>query len=188
MACPLALMAWQLDGQGRLAQAPLPPQVQGGLMLVGASQPIQGGRPRRAAQEILAQCRSRTCAGVILDLELPPSPFLAQLIRLVEEGLAQRQGTLFLPERYANFSRRASLYLTSAISGGSLRRRLEEVIAQYGARRLVLCLRRAREDFFLPATKGVGHPISQEELNRLRRRLSCRSFSPPTSAPGTSPT
>ena len=152
---PLALIAWQLDGQGRLAQAPLPPQAQGGLMLVGANQPIQGGAdPRRAAQEILAQCRSRACAGVILDLELPPSPFLAQLIRLVEEGLAQRQSTLFLPERYANFSRRASLYLTSAISGGSLRRRLEEVIAQYGARRLVLCLRRAREDFFLPATKG----------------------------------
>ena len=86
---PLALMAWQLDGQGRLAQAPLPPQVQGGLMLVGANQSIQeGADPRRAAQEILAQCRSRACAGVILDLELPPSPFLAQLIRLVEEGLA----------------------------------------------------------------------------------------------------
>ena len=106
----------------------------------------------------------------------------------MEEGLAQRQGTLFLPERYANFSRRASLYLTSAISGGSLRRRLEEVIAQYGARRLVLCLRRAREDFFLPATKGVGHPISQEELNRLRRRLEPSVFFSPTSAPGTSPT
>ena len=177
---PLALMAWQLDGQGRLAQAPLPPQAQGGLMLVGASQPIQeGADPRRAAQEILAQCRSRACAGVILDLELPPSPFLAQLIRLVEEGLAQRQGTLFLPERYANFSHRASLYLTSAISGGSLRRRLEEVIAQYGARRLVLCLRRAREDFFLPATKGVGHPISQEELRQLRRRLEPSVFFSP---------
>ena len=82
---PLALMAWQLDGQGRLTQAPLPPQAQGGLMLVGASQPIQeGADPRRAAQEILAQCRSRVCTGVILDPELPPSPFLAQLIRLVD--------------------------------------------------------------------------------------------------------
>ena len=60
---PLALMAWQLDGQGRLTQAPLPPQAQGGLMLVGANQPIQeGADPRRAAQEILAQCRSRACA------------------------------------------------------------------------------------------------------------------------------
>ena len=111
--------------------------------------------------------------------QLPPSPFLAQLIRLVEEGLAQRQSTLFLPERYANFSHRASLYLTSAISGGSLRRRLEEVIAQYGARRLVLCLRRAREDFFLPATRGVGHPISQEELRQLRRRLEPSVFFSP---------
>ena len=82
---PLALMAWQLDGQGRLTQAPLPPQAQGGLMLVGANQPIQeGADPRRAAQEILAQCRSRACAGVILDLEQPPSPFLAQLVPVKE--------------------------------------------------------------------------------------------------------
>ena len=43
----------------------------------------------------------------------------------------------------------------------------------------MLCLRRAREDFFLPATKGVGHPISQEELNRLRRRLEPSVFFSP---------
>ena len=169
---PLALMAWQLDGQGRLTHAPLPPQAQGGLMLVGASPDLSpAADPRPGAREILAQCRSRGFAGVVLDLEQPPTPYLAQLIRLVEEGLAQRQGALFLPETYANFSRRAGLYLTSALSGGSLRRRLEEAVAQYGARRLVLCLRRAREDFYLPAAKGVGHPISQGELERLRRQL-----------------
>lgn len=169
---PLALMAWQLDGQGRLTHAPLPPQAQGGLMLVGASPDLSpAADPRPGAREILAQCRSRGFAGVVLDLEQPPTPYLAQLIRLVEEGLAQRQGALFLPEAYANFSRRAGLYLTSALSGGSLRRRLKEAVAQYGARRLVLCLRRAREDFYLPAAKGVGHPISQGELERLRRQL-----------------
>lgn len=177
---PLALMAWQLDGQGRLTHAPLPPQAQGGLMLVGASLDLSpAADPRPGAREILAQCRNRGFAGVVLDLEQPPTPYLAQLIRLVEEGLAQRQGALFLPETYANFSRRAGLYLTSALSGGSLRRRLEEAVAQYGARRLVLCLRRAREDFYLPAVKGVGHPISQGELERLRRQLEPSVFFSP---------
>ena len=43
----------------------------------------------------------------------------------------------------------------------------------------MLCLRRAREDFFLPATRGVGHPISQEELRQLRRRLEPSVFFSP---------
>ena len=91
-----------------------------------------------------------------------------------------RQRSTFTAVSYTHLDvYKRQLYLTSAISGGSLRRRLEEVIAQYGARRLVLCLRRAREDFFLPATKGVGHPISQEELNRLRRRLEPSVFFSP---------
>ena len=41
------------------------------------------------------------------------------------------------------------------------------------------CLRRAREDFYLPAAKGVGHPISQGELERLRRQLEPSVFFSP---------
>ncbi len=128
------------------------------------------------------------CRGSSWTWSCPP-PFLAQLIRLVEEGLAQRQGTLFLPERYANFSHRASLYLTSAISGGSLRRRLEEVIAQYGARRLVLCLRRGPggTSSFPPPRGGAPHlPGGTQSATAAVGAVGL--FSPPTSAPGTSPT
>ena len=105
-------------------------------------------------------------------------PSLHQLCGL-EEGLTQRKRTLFLPESYGNYSDRASIYLTSAISGGSLRRRLEEAIDTYGPHRLVLCLRRARDDFFLPSVKGQGRPISQETLERLQRRLNPSVFFSP---------
>ena len=177
---PLAHMAYQLDETGQLCQAPLPPHGKGGLMLVGVpTSPAGQCDPRRAVRDILTVCQGRGFGGVILDLEQPPTRFLSQLICGLEEGLTQRKRTLFLPESYGNYSDRASIYLTSAISGGSLRRRLEEAIATYGPHRLVLCLRRARDDFFLPSVKGQGRPISQETLERLQRRLNPSVFFSP---------
>lgn len=167
---PLAHMAYQLDPKGQLTQAPLPPEAKGGLMLVGVAEaPGDQVDPRRAVREILAVCQARHFGGVILDLEQPPNRYLAQLIRGLEEGLGKK--TLFLPERYGNYTRRGAIYLTSAISGGSLRRRLEDAAEAYGLDRLVLCLRRARDDFFLPSKKGQGRPLSQEALEGLRQRL-----------------
>lgn len=177
---PLAHMAYQLDETGQLCQAPLPPHGKGGLMLVGVpTSPAGQCDPRRAVRDILTVCQGRGFGGVILDLEQPPTRFLSQLICGLEEGLTQRKRTLFLPESYGNYSDRASIYLTSAISGGSLRRRLEEAIDTYGPHRLVLCLRRARDDFFLPSVKGQGRPISQETLERLQRRLNPSVFFSP---------
>lgn len=169
---PLAHMAYQLDPKGQLTQAPLPPDARGGLMLVGVAEaPTGQADPRRTVRDILAVCQRRNFGGVILDLEQPPTRFLAQLIHGLEEGLAQQKKTLFLPESYGNYANRAAIYLSSAISGGSLRRRLEDAAETYGLDRLVLCLRRARDDFFLPAPKGQGRPLSQEALTELRQRL-----------------
>lgn len=169
---PLAHMAYRLDEAGQLRQSSLPADVKGGLMLVGVDDsPVGRSDPRRAVREILSVCQARNFSGVILDLEQPPTHFLAQLIQGLEEGLSLRKRTLFLPESYGNYTRRAALYLSSALSGGSLRRRLEQAVDTYGAHRLVLCLHRARDDFFLPSVKGRGRPISQETLDRLIHRL-----------------
>ena len=108
---PLALMAWQLDGQGRLTQAPLPPQAQGGLMLVGANQPIQeGADPRQAAQEILAQCRGGR-PGVTLLQGVTGSGKTLVYIRLAQTLLAQGRSVMILvpeialtPQMMARFS------------------------------------------------------------------------------------
>lgn len=177
---PLGHMAFSLGSDGRLHHPPLPPDCQGGLMLLGAQEaPKAGADPERTVAQILRLCQARSFGGVVLDLECSPSPFLAQLIRGLEEGLFRNRRGLFLPERYAAYSSRAFLYLSSALSGGSLRRRLEEAVAQYGGDRLVLSLHRAREDFYLPAPEGKGRPLSQEELDRKLRQLDPRiHFSP----------
>ena len=172
---PLAHMAFQIGPEGRLHQAPLPPDVTGGLMLVGMPEAPKGDAdPRRTVQEILSVCQARAFIGVVLDLEEQPSPYITQLIEALEAGLARNRRGLFLPESYANFSQRTFLYLSSAISGGSLRQRLKSAVDAYGADRLALSLHRAREDFFLPSPTGAGRPLSQEELRQRMARLDPR--------------
>lgn len=169
---PLGHMAFQLGADGRLHQSGLSAEVRGGLLLTGAAEAPTGNADfRPAVQDILATCRNRSFHGVILDLEQPPSPFLAGVIRGVEEGLSRQGKALYLPEVYANFSRTARLYLSSALSGGSLEKRLAQAAERYGAGRLTLCLERVRADFFLPAPKGIGKPLSREALETLMERL-----------------
>ena len=114
-------------------------------MLVGVpTSPAGQCDPRRAVRDILPFARAwlrRRHSG-----PGAPTRFL-QLICGLEEGLTQRKRTLFLPESYGNYSDRASIYLTSAISGGSARR-LEEAIDTYGPHRLV------------PASAGPGRFLS----------------------------
>lgn len=169
---PLAHMAFHIGPDGRLHQTGLPPTTKGGLLFAGASE-APGGTAnfRPAVRDLLATCQNRAFSGVILDLEQPPTPFLAGLIHGVEEGLSRQNKHLYLPELYANFSQRARLYLSSALSGGSLEKRLTQAAETYGPERLVLCLDRVRSDFFLPSPKGTGKPLSKEELAGLMERL-----------------
>ena len=130
---PLVYLSGQLGPTGQFTAAPLPPEVRGGLLLVGVSEaPQPGADPKHAAQAILTLCRARRFGGAVLDVDCPPTPYLARLIRLLDEGLSPSGGWLYLPEAYGAYSKRALLYCTAAVSGGSLRHRLEELIARWG--------------------------------------------------------
>ena len=66
--------------------------------------------------------------------------------------------------------------IPSALSGGSLQRRLEEALERFGESRTVLALEKAAEDFFLPSPSGSGQPLTEEQLEELKRRLSPSIF------------
>lgn len=177
LGLPLGHMVCSIGADGQLHHPTLPPDCRGGLLLVGIDTPPGAGcDPRPAVRAVLALCRSHGFGGVILDCACPPTPVLAGLIRRLEDGLRQSGRGLFLPEAYRAYSDRAFLFLSSALSGGCLQSRLEEAIRQYGADRLVLCLRRVREDFFLPAPNGSGRPLTQAELDAHLTALEPRVF------------
>ena len=148
-------------------------------MLAGTTDVPGEGSADRAVRDILNLCRERGFRGVVLDPEEEPCPFLSRLIHGLDRGLERDGRGFFLPERCAAFSRRAFLFLPSAVSGGSLRQRLEQATEDYGAKRLVLALERSSEDFPLPSPDGRGKELTRQELESLLRRLGGRpQFSP----------
>lgn len=147
----------------------------GGLMVVD-DQDFDGlGPTGPLCQEIIRECQSRGFSGAVLDFEscLPP---LEQVAGHLDEQFARQGWRLFVTERYAPHAPHARVMIPSALSGGSLRRRLEEALGRFGESRTALALEKRREDFFLPSPTGSGQPLTEEELEQLKRRLSPSIF------------
>lgn len=147
----------------------------GGLMVVD-DQDFDGlGQTGPLCQEILRECQARGFSGAILDFEgrLPP---LEQIASRMDEQFARRGWTLFVSERYGPYAPHARVLIPSALSGGSLQRRLEDALERFGESRVVLALEKRAEDFFLPSPTGSGQPLTGRELEDMMARLSPSVF------------
>lgn len=147
----------------------------GGLMVIDDRDFDGLGPTGPLCQEIMRECQARSFSGAILDFEnrLPP---LEQIAAHLDETFARRGWTLYVPERYAPNAPHSRVMIPSSLSGGSLQRRLEEALERCGESRVVLALEKRREDFFLPSPTGSGQPLTVEELEQLKRRLSPSVF------------
>lgn len=173
---PMAHMTYQLGPGARLLRSRGTPPPKGGLMMIEDGGFDGRGDARTFSQAVFQECRNQSFRGVVLDLEAPPKPLLARIISGLEETCTRQSWFFYLPEAYCLYSNRAKIMVSTALSGGSLRRRLEEAGEKYGRARLVPYLQRVAEDFHLPAQEGRGYPLTREALISLRNRLSPTVF------------
>jgi len=147
----------------------------GGLMVVDDRGFDGLGPTGPLCLESFRECQARGFSGAILDFDsrLPP---LEQIARQLEEQFARRGWSLYVPEAYGPRIPHARVMIPSALSGGSLQRRLEEALERFGESRVVLALEKRAEDFSLPSPTGSGKPLSEQELEELRQRLSPSVF------------
>ncbi len=141
----------------------------GGLMGVGAQGPDGGGGPQAFCQEVVRECQARGFSGAVLDFDLR-LPLLERIAAQLDDSFARRGWALYVPEHYGAMTSRARVMIPSALSGGSLARRLSEAQERFSGR-AALALQVSAEDFFLPSPTGSGAPLTREELDALRERL-----------------
>ncbi len=162
---PIAHAAYRIDSGGRLAALALPPEVRGGLLLVTGTDCAAPPQPEALARDILRQCLQRDYSGVVLE------PVLTAAAMTALESLCRRYGrTLYVPERCGGQMPDARVVVSTALSGGTLRRRLEEVCRRFGPRRIALDLACVRADFSLPAPYGDGTALTARQLAALREQ------------------
>lgn len=163
----LAHAAYSIGKNGRLSALPLPQQLRGGLMMLSdpSSEPLR--QPELLCRDILRECSSRGYSGAVLDFDAAPAADRVRLVRALDEQLPRQEWRLFVPERWGAYTRQAAVLICTALSGGSLRVRLEQAKARFSPRPIALDCQRLAMDFLLPSPNGEGLPLSAEQLHQM---------------------
>ena len=167
----VAHMAYQIGSGFHLFRANIPLSLRGGLMVLGEGDvdlTSGDGSPDILAAEVIRECIQRGFDGVVLAFGRA-SPALHATAAVLSGRLRRQGGELYLPEAYADDSDWAKILIPTAISGGSLLARLQEVAGFYGKERICLDIERICVDFCLPSASGQGRPLSTKELYTLTR-------------------
>jgi len=160
-----AHMTYRIGSGPKLLGIRMSSPPKGGLMMVDCRGFDGLGDPAACSRQIVSEYRRRGFRAVICDFEGPPVGCLPKLVSLLSAQLP-----LYVPESFAPFSSTAGVLIPSALTRGTLERRLQTAAGHYGAERLALAVEWLREDFLLPAA-GRGEPVSQTALEEQIHRL-----------------
>lgn len=170
-----AHMAYRIGPGPRLLGVRLPPDLKGGLMLLDCREYDGSGDPVPCCRQILGECRRRSFRGIVCDFEGAPAGSLSRLVNILDRNCQAQGWALYVPPAFAPFAPGARVLLPSALTAGTLERRLREGVEQYGRGRTALAIQWVREDFLLPVAHA-GRPITQAELDGQIRRLEPAAF------------
>ena len=180
----VAHMAYQIGRGFHLFRANIPLGLKGGLMMLGDGAKTDTqfgdtntptGTPETLAAEIIRECIHRGFDGVVLAFGRT-SPQLHATAAVLSGRLKRQGGELYLPESYADDSDWARILIPTAISGGSLAARLQEVVGHYGKERICLDIERLRMDFCLPAEGEGGQKLTAQELYAITQARHPQSY------------
>jgi len=170
-----AHMAYRVGPGPILLGIRLPDDLQDGLMLLDCDGFDGIGDPLPCCSQILGECRRRNYRGIVCDFEGSPTECLAQLVSVLDQQCAKEGWTLYVPEQWAAYAPAARVLIPSAVTRGTLEKRLRIAMERYGPARPVLAIEWLREDLPLP-TDRRGEALTQLELEDQMRRLQPATF------------
>ena len=163
----LAHGAYSIGPEGTLICRGLERGLRGGILLLGDGGCGSIGDVPALAREIRRERTARCYRAVAADFELPPNRDRIALVRALDDAMAADGKELYVTEPYAKAAPRGRVLVCTALSGGSLRLRLEEAVAAWGRERVALDLQRLRMSFPLPCPTGCGRDMDESELEAL---------------------
>lgn len=117
--------------------------------------------------KLLEECHQKSYRGIATFFPYTPHPSPLKELTTTLDHLTKKEGlSFYTTEEYAPYTQHAFLFLSTALSGGTLQGRFSTAIEQYSASRIVMDLEPMGEDFLLPSPKGTGEKKTLEEIHR----------------------
>ena len=173
---PLAHIAYRVGEGPHLFRANTPVAPREGLMVVDDGGWRGEGDGETLCNDVLRECAARHFSGVVCRFQGKAVPGLEDVVARLGETCGRRGLSLYVSEPYAQSGGGAKVLIPSALSGGTLRGRLEDAGNRFGFGRVALWVDRSAEDFLLPAPSGAGTPLTMAELNRRREEQGAGVF------------
>ena len=173
---PVAHMAYRVGGGPHLFRSGGPVLPRGGLMVMDDVGYAPGGEGEGFRDEVLRECAARKFSGVVCRFLSPPQPTLTRALTGLGEACRGRGMGFYVSEGYGAAVPSATVLIPTALSGGSLRGRLEEALDRFGPKRVAVWLQRVAQDFTLPSPSGSGTPLTPQELERRRQEHGASVF------------
>ncbi len=162
----IAHMAYRMGSGPHLYRAGQQLPLRGGLMALDDRGFDGRGDPSIFCREVIQECAARQFSGVLCDFEGRNLPALGVTVERLSLLCEKKGLTCYVPEYLGSLTKSARVLVSTALSGGSLRHRLEEAAQRFGASRVVPAVERVAMDFYLPSPSGQGVELSREELKR----------------------
>ncbi|MCI8419670.1 MAG: hypothetical protein HFF79_04065 [Oscillospiraceae bacterium] len=159
-----AHVAYRVSSDGRLTRHSLLAATRGGLMVLGDGEQGAVRDAGELCREVWRECGNRGYGGLVADFEGPVSDARTAFLCRLGEVFARNRRQLYVPEPYGRLVPQARVLISTALSGGTLRQRVEEAAESYGMERLAFDLQRLRMDFPLPCPSGEGTPLTGQAL------------------------
>lgn len=165
---PLAHLCYRMGRGPHLFRCNSPVAPVGGMMVVEDTGFSGEGEAEPFCAEVLRECILRRFTGIFCRFRGAPRPVLTDVCQRLDRACRDRGWPFYVTEGYGGACQ-AGVVIPTAISGGSLRERLEAALARFGYGRLAVWVDRVAEDFPLPSLTGRGTPLDPKALAELRR-------------------
>lgn len=172
-------LLYRMDSNLNLLQAANCPQKalrKGQIMGIHAVTTLPQGDVENFCRQVLGQLERHGYCGLATFFPQSHSALLRQTIQKLEIACQERFLDFYVTEAYGKDSHTAQIFISTALSGGTLEGRFNHVVECYGKHRIVMEIDCMGEDFLLPAPKGSGESLSPQEITALMHRENASVF------------
>lgn len=127
----------------------------------------QGGTvrsPEAFAASACSLAQSRSCQGILAEFTRPA---LSDTVSALDQYAARLHLSCIVPLSQQEHAPNSLYFVDTAISGGSLKQRLLQLMAQYGSDSLVIQLVRSCAAFPIPSADADGIPLRPSDIDIL---------------------